>query len=65
MVWYGHDAPTVALPFLNRSISSPAVTQYFLTSPCCFFSRSTAALNCGSVSSYGSLIPSDGFAFDR
>src|SRR2546423_15026182 len=45
LVWYGHDAPMVALPFLNRSISSPAVTQYFLTSACCFFSRSTAALN--------------------
>src|SRR5919201_2451779 len=64
-VWYGHDAPTTAEPFLNRSISSPADAQYFFTSGCCFLSRSTAALNCVSVSSYGSLIPSDGFVFDR
>src|ERR687886_2269413 len=64
-VWYGQDAPTQALPFLNRSISSPAVAQYFLTSGFCFLSRSTAALNCGSVSSYGSLMPSDRFVFER
>src|SRR5919109_5445770 len=50
-VWYGHEAPTVALPFLNRSISSPADAQYFRTSGFCFFSRSTVALNCESVSS--------------
>src|SRR5436190_9451444 len=30
IVWYGHDAPTVAPPFLKRSISSPAEAQYFL-----------------------------------
>src|SRR5919197_439993 len=64
-VWYGHDAPIVALPLLKRSISSPAVAQYFFTSECCFLRRSTVALNCDSVSSYGSLIPSDGFDFDR
>src|SRR5919201_2311400 len=64
-VWYGQDAPTIAPPFLNRSISSPAEAQYFFTSPCCCFSRSTVALNCESVSSYGSLIPSDGFVFER
>src|SRR5881392_3865190 len=44
-VWYGHDAPIVALPFLNRSISSPAVAQYFFTSGCCFLWRSTLAVN--------------------
>src|SRR5437764_14844342 len=44
-VWYGHDAPIVALPFLNRSISSPAVAQYFFTSGCCFLRRSTLAVN--------------------
>src|SRR5919197_3414435 len=55
-VWYGHDAPIVALPFLKRSISSPAVAQYFLTSGRCFLSRSTAALNCDWFSTYGSLI---------
>src|SRR6266545_8412369 len=65
MVWYGQDAPTVAPPLLNRSISSPADAQYFLTSGRCFFSRSTVALNCASFSSYGSLIPSDGFVFER
>jgi hypothetical protein len=64
-VWYGHEAPTIAPPFLNRSISSPAEAQYFFTSGCCFFSRSTVALNCESVSSYGSLIPRLGFVFDR
>src|SRR4051812_20171493 len=60
-VWYGQDAPTSASPFLNRSISSAAEAQYFFTSGFCFLSRSTAALNWASVSSYGSLIPSDGF----
>src|SRR5205809_2836615 len=64
-VWYGHDAPTTAPPFLNRSISSPAEAQYFLTSGCCRFSSATVALNCESVSSYGSLIPRPGCVFDR
>src|SRR6476619_797848 len=50
-VWYGHDAPMVASPDLNRSISSDASAQYFLISGFCFFSRSTAALNCFSLSS--------------
>src|SRR6266567_7298783 len=45
MVWNGHDAPTVAPPFLKRSTSSPADAQYFLTSGCCFLSRSIVALN--------------------
>src|SRR5438105_3055272 len=26
-VWYGHEAPMVASPFLNRSTSSPADAQ--------------------------------------
>src|SRR3989442_13959601 len=37
LVWYGQDAPTQAPPFLNKSISSPAEAQYFLTSGRCFF----------------------------
>ena len=47
-------------PFLNRLISSEARPQYFLTSGRCFFRRAIAASNCFFVSSYGSLIPSDG-----
>src|SRR3954449_3830740 len=65
IVWYGQEAPTVAPPFLNRSISSPAEAQYFFTSGRCFLSRSTAALNCDEFSSYGSLIPRPGFVFER
>src|SRR3954470_20555722 len=64
-VWYGHDAPTTASPFLNRSISSDASAQYFLTSGFCFFSRLIAALNWVLFSSYGSLIPSDSLVFIR
>src|SRR3954454_7844221 len=65
IVWEGQDAPTVAPPFLNRSTSSPAEAQYFFTSGRCFLSRSTAALNCDELSSYGSLIPRPGFVFER
>src|SRR3954447_12506118 len=64
-VWYGHDAPTTASWLLNRSISSDASAQYFLISGFCCFSRLTAASNCFWFSSYGSLIPSDGCAFER
>ena len=59
-VWYGHDAPITASPFLNRSISSEASAQYFLISGFCFLSRSIVAANWAGFSSYGSLIPSDG-----
>src|SRR5512133_619326 len=65
LVWYGHDAPMVASPFLNSEISSPASTQYFFTSGRCFFSNDTTASNCFWLSSYGSLIPRDGCLFDR
>src|SRR4051812_15950149 len=44
-VWYGHDAPITALPFLKSLISCPAVAQYFFTSGFCFFSRLIVALN--------------------
>src|SRR3954453_13249735 len=64
-VWYGQDAPITASPFLNRSISSDARPQYFLISGFCFFSRSVAALNWLLFSSYGSLMPSEGFVFIR
>src|SRR5439155_3133424 len=64
-VWYGHDAPTTASPFLNRSISSEASAQYFFTSGFCFLSRLIVAVNCALLSSYGSLIPSDGCVFIR
>src|SRR5262249_40208539 len=64
-VWYGHEAPMTASPFLNRSISSDASAQYFLISGFCFFSSETAASNCFWFSSYGSLIPSDESVFIR
>src|ERR671923_2628210 len=56
-VWYGHDAPITASPFLNRSISSDASAQYFLIRGFCRLSSLTAASSCGFVSSYGSSIP--------
>jgi hypothetical protein len=61
IVWYGHVAPSVESPFFIRSIWSVALAQYFLTSGRCSLSSATVASNCGFVSSYGSLIPSDGF----
>ena len=64
-VWYGHDAPIRASPFLNIVISWPAVAQYFLTSGFCFLSRLIVAANCAEFSSYGSLIPSEGCVFIR
>src|SRR5918911_4833598 len=64
-VWYGHDAPITASPFLKRSISSEASPQYFFRSGRCCFISLTAALNCVWVSSYGSVIPRLGFAFER
>ena len=64
-VWYGHEAPMIAPPFLNRSISSEASAQYFLISGFCFFSRLIAALNWVEFSSYGSLIPSAELVFER
>ena len=64
-VWYGHEAPITASPFLNRSISSEASAQYFLISGFCFLSRLIAAANWVVFSSYGSLIPSDGCVFIR
>ena len=64
-VWYGHDAPITASPFLNRSISSEASAQYFLISGFCCFSRLIAAVNWAWFSSYGSVIPSAGCVFIR
>src|SRR6187402_481154 len=62
---YGHEAPIVEPPFLNRSIWSDASPQYFFTSGRCCLSSVTAAASCALVSSYGSLIPSAGFVFER
>ena len=64
-VWYGHEAPITASPFLNRSISSEASAQYFLISGFCCLSRLIVALNCVWFSSYGSVIPSFGWVFIR
>ena len=65
IVWYGHDAPMTALPFLNRSISSDASAQYLTISGRCCLSRLTAASSCFSVSSYGLVMPRLGCVFDR
>src|SRR5512138_2111102 len=65
LTWYGHDAPMVEPPFLNRSIWSDASAQYFLTSGRWDLSSVTVASSCAFVSSYGSLIPSDGLVFER
>src|ERR671927_457617 len=64
-VWYGHDAPITASPDLNRSISSDASPQYFLMKGFCCLSSAIVASNCVLFSSYGSLMPSDGFVFIR
>src|SRR5262245_53162190 len=64
-VWYGHEAPITASPFLNMLISCEASAQYFLMSGFCFLSSPTAASNCFWFSSYGSLIPSPGWIFER
>src|SRR5262245_26148642 len=64
-VVYGHDAPMIASPFLNRLISSEARPQYFFTSGRCFFSSASVAANWVLFSSYGSLIPSAGLVFER
>src|SRR6478672_13022959 len=45
-VWYGHDAPITASPFLNRSISSEASAQYFLINDFCCLSRLVVAAHC-------------------
>ena len=61
LTWYGQPAPTIALPFLKSKISWEARSQYFSISGRCPASRLTAAWNCGWVSSYGSVMPSDGW----
>ncbi len=61
----GQAAPIVTPPFVKAAISSLASTQYFFTSGRCCLSRSTAAFSWSDVSSYGSLMPSDGFVLLR
>src|SRR5215472_7746162 len=51
LTWYGHPAPTIALPFLKSKISWEARSQYFSTSGRCDASRLTAAWNWVWVSS--------------
>ena len=53
------------MPFLKSKISWEASPQYFSISGRCWASRLTAAWNCGWVSSYGSVMPSDGLAVFR
>ncbi len=49
------------MPFLKSKISWEARLQYFSISGFWLASRVTAAVNCGWVSSYGSVMPSDGW----
>src|SRR6516164_6352800 len=65
LTWYGQPAPTVALPFLKSKISWEASPQYFSISGRWAASRLTAAWNWGWVSSYGSVMPSDGLVVFR
>src|SRR6516165_11567150 len=65
LVWYGQAAPTTASPEVKSWISSEARAQYFLMSPACDFSNFVTASICGCVSSYGSVMPSDGSDLDR
>jgi hypothetical protein len=58
--WYGQLAPTVTSPLANADICAGALLQYCFTSGCWPLSRFTAAWNCGWVSSYGSVMPSEG-----
>src|ERR1700751_2735202 len=65
LAWYGQAAPTTVVPLENSEISCEARSQYFLISGCCSLSRATVALNCGWVSSYGSVMPRLGLILDR
>ena len=61
----GQAAPTVALPFLKSKTSWEIEVQYFSISGFWSASSFTAAWNCGWVSSYGSVMPSDGWCVLR
>src|SRR5215469_11058323 len=65
LTWYGQPAPTIALPFLKSKISWEARPQYFSISGRWPASSWTDAWNWGWVSSYGSVIPSDGLWVSR
>src|SRR6185437_5885111 len=60
LTWYGQPAPSVTSPFLNAEISCEGRAQYFLIRGRWSVSSLTEAWNCGWVSSYGSVIFSDG-----
>src|SRR6266487_2837216 len=51
--WYCQAVPTSVLPLVKDWISFVASVQYSPATPRCFLSRSTAALNWSSSSSYG------------
>src|SRR5438876_2781634 len=55
--WYCQVVPTWSSPFVYPEICLAALDQYSPTFGRCPFSRSTAALNCVSLSSYGFVIP--------
>ena len=51
LYWYGQVVPTTVVPLVKLSISSANADQYLPTHGRCCFSSSTAASNCGWVSS--------------
>src|SRR5437660_499173 len=54
--WYCQVVPSRVLPLVKAWISFVASVQYSPAIERCFLSRSTAALNCLSSSSYGFVI---------
>ena len=65
LYWYGQVVPTTVVPLVKLSISSAKADQYLPTHGRCCFRSSTAASNCGWVSSYGSVMPSSGLCVLR
>ena len=63
--WYCQVVPTLTSPLANDEICFAKSTQYSPTFGRCSFSRSTAALNCSSSSSYGFSIPRSGWCAFR
>src|SRR6266571_6804287 len=61
----GHAVPATMSPDSNPSISSVYRDQYLSTNGFCCCSNATAAFSSVIVSSYGSLMPSDGWCAFR
>src|SRR5450432_4775008 len=65
LTWYGQVVPMTVEALVKLVISSLYTDQYLATHGCWALSRATAASNWGWVSSYGSVIPSEGLAVLR